>query len=87
MSFGERRYRRYFEKADYGKFRNAIYDILNKRFGFMPSTVFKYEKEMLEKLKTQKCVVLPEQRSTDYYEGFYDAAQLIMAALKARERG
>ena len=30
MSFGERRYRRYFEKADYGKFGNAIYDIVNK---------------------------------------------------------
>ena len=45
------------------------------------------EKEFWEKLKTQKCVVLQEQRSTDYYEGFYDAAQLIMAALKARERG
>lgn len=44
------------------------------------------EKELLEKLKTQKCVVLPEQRSTDYYEGFYDAAQLIMKALKTRER-
>ena len=45
------------------------------------------EKELLEKLKTQKCVILEEQRSADYYEGFYDAAQLIMAALKARERG
>lgn len=45
------------------------------------------EKELLEKLKTQKCVILQEKRSTDYYEGFYDAAQLIMAALKARERG
>lgn len=44
------------------------------------------EKEMLEKLKTQKCVVLPEQRSAEYYEGFYDAAQLIMAALKTRDR-
>ena len=44
------------------------------------------EKEMLEKLKTQKCVVLPEQRSADYYEGFYDAAQLIMTALKIRGR-
>ena len=43
MSFGERRYRRYFEKADYGKFRNAIYDIVNKMFGFMPSVVFRYE--------------------------------------------
>ena len=38
------------------------------------------EKEILEK---QKCVVLPEQRSADYYEGFYDAAQLIMATLKS----
>ena len=28
-----------------------------------------------------------EQKSADYYEGFYDAAQLIIAALKARERG
>ena len=28
-----------------------------------------------------------EQKSAEYYEGFYDAAQLIMAALKARERG
>ena len=43
MSFGERRYRRYFEKADYGKFRNAIYDIVNKMFGFMPSAIFRYE--------------------------------------------
>ena len=40
-----------------------------------------------KKLMTEKCVVLPVQRSADYYEGFYDAAQLIMAALKARERG
>ena len=44
------------------------------------------EKEMLEKIKIRKCVVLPEQRSTDYYEGFYDAVQLIMTALKTRER-
>lgn len=44
------------------------------------------EKEMLEKIKTRKCVVWPEQRSADYYEGFYDAAQLIMTALKTRER-
>jgi hypothetical protein len=50
MSFGERRYRRYFEKADYGKCRNAIYDIVNKMFGFMPSAVFKYE---IGKGKTQ----------------------------------
>ena len=28
-----------------------------------------------------------EQKSAGYYEGFYDAAQLIIAALKARERG
>ena len=27
-----------------------------------------------------------EQKSAEYYEGFYDAAQLIMAALKTRER-
>ena len=45
------------------------------------------EKVFWEKLMTEKCVVLPVQRSADYYEGFYDAAQLIMAALKARERG
>ena len=44
------------------------------------------EKEILENLKAQKCVVLPEQRSADYYEGFYDAAQLIMTALKTKER-
>ena len=43
MSFGERRYRRYFENADYGKFINAIYDIVNKMFGFMPSAIFRYE--------------------------------------------
>ena len=43
MGFLERRYRRYFEKADYGKFRNAIYDIVNKMFGFMPSAVFMCE--------------------------------------------
>ena len=43
MSFGERRYRRYFEKADYGKFRNKIYDFVNKMFGFMPSDVFNCE--------------------------------------------
>ena len=43
MGFGERRYMRYFEKADYGKFRNAIYDIVNKLFGFMPSAIFRYE--------------------------------------------
>ena len=42
MGFAERRYRRYFEKADYGKFRNAIYDIVNKIFRFMPSTLFRY---------------------------------------------
>jgi len=34
MSFEERRYRRYFEKADYGKFRNSIYDFVNRMFGF-----------------------------------------------------
>ena len=45
MSFEERRYRRYFEKADYGKFRNAIYDIVNKMFGVMPSAIFRYEIE------------------------------------------
>ena len=45
------------------------------------------EKEFWERLKTQKCVIVKGQRSADYYEGFYDAAQLIMAALKARERG
>lgn len=44
------------------------------------------EKEFWERLKTQKCVIAPEQRSADYYEGFYDAAQLIVSALKARER-
>ena len=27
-----------------------------------------------------------EQKSAEYYEGFCDATQLIMAALKARER-
>ena len=43
MIFGERRYKRYFEKADYGKFRNAIYDTVNKVFGFMPSAFFRYE--------------------------------------------
>lgn len=43
MSFGERRYRRCFEKADYGKFRNAFYDIVNKMFGFMSSAIFSYE--------------------------------------------
>ena len=43
MGFNEKRYKRRFEKADYGKFRNAIYDIVNKMFGFMPSAVFKYE--------------------------------------------
>ena len=43
MGFGERRYKRYFEKADYGKFRNTIYDIVNKMFGFMPSSIFRYE--------------------------------------------
>ena len=45
------------------------------------------KKVFWEKLMTEKRVVLPVQRSADYYEGFYDAAQLIMAALKARERG
>lgn len=50
MSFGERRYKRHFEKVDYGKFRNAIYDIANKMFGFMPSVVFRYEigKELMK---------------------------------------
>lgn len=50
MSFGERRYRRYFENSDYGKFRNSVYDIVNKMFGFMPSVVFRYEigKELMK---------------------------------------
>ena len=46
MGFSEKRYKRHFEKADYGKFRNAIYDAVNKMFGFMPSTVFEQTIEM-----------------------------------------
>ena len=43
MNLWEKRYKRCFEKADYGKIRNAIYDIVNKMFGFTPSAVLKYE--------------------------------------------
>ena len=39
MGLRERRYKRHFEKANYGKFRNATYDVVNKTLGFMPSTV------------------------------------------------
>lgn len=50
MGLKERRYKRHFENADYGKFRNSIYDIVNKMFGFMPSVVFRYEigKELMK---------------------------------------
>ena len=40
------------------------------------------ENEMLEKLKTQKCVVLPDKKSSDYYEGFYDGIQAILKIIK-----
>ena len=40
MRFKERRYKRHFCGADYGKFLNAIYDALNWMFGFMPSSIF-----------------------------------------------
>ena len=40
------------------------------------------EKEMMEKLKTQKCVVLPDEKSYDYYEGFYDGIQAILKIIK-----
>ena len=46
MGFRKNRYKRHFEKADYGKVRNAIYDTVNKIFGFMPSTVFEQTIEM-----------------------------------------
>ena len=40
------------------------------------------EKEMLEQLKTQKCVVLPCEKSSDYYVGFYDGIQAILKIIK-----
>ena len=40
------------------------------------------EKEMMEKLKTQKCVVLQDEKSYDYYEGFYDGIQAILKIIK-----
>ena len=40
------------------------------------------ENEMLEKLKAQKCVVLPDEKSSDYYEGFYDGVQAILKIIK-----
>ena len=40
------------------------------------------EKEMLEKLKTQKCVILTDEKSSDYYEGFYDGVQAILKIIK-----
>ena len=40
------------------------------------------EKEMLEQLKTQKCVVLPREKFSDYYEGFYDGIQAILKIIK-----
>lgn len=46
----------------------------------------KEEKEMLKRIKTKKQLVLPEQRSPDYYEGFYDAVHLVITALKEKER-
>ena len=42
----------------------------------------KETKEMLEKLKKQKCVVLPGEKSSDYYEGFYDGVQAILKIIK-----
>ena len=40
------------------------------------------EKEMLEMLNAQKCVVLPDEKSSDYYEGFYDGIQAILKIIK-----
>ena len=39
-------------------------------------------KKMLEALKEQKCVVLPDEKSSDYYEGFYDGIQAILKIIK-----
>ena len=44
------------------------------------------EKERLEFLKaqinSQKCVIVPEEKSFDYYEGFYDGIQTIIKIIK-----
>ena len=40
------------------------------------------EKEFLEKLEAQKCVVFPDEKSSDYYEGFYDGIQAILKIIK-----
>ena len=39
-------------------------------------------KEMLEALKAQKGVALPDEKSSDYYEGFYDGIQAILKIIK-----
>ena len=39
-------------------------------------------KEMLEAVKAQKFVVLPDEKSYDYYEGFYDGIQAILKIIK-----
>ena len=39
-------------------------------------------KEILEALMSQKCVVLPDEKSSDYYEGFYDGIQAILKIIK-----
>lgn len=40
------------------------------------------KEDFLEKLKAQKCVVLPDEKSSDYYEGFYDGIQAILKIVK-----
>ena len=46
----------------------------------------KEEKERLEFLKAQinaqKYVIVPEEKSFDYYEGFYDGIQAILKIIK-----
>ncbi len=57
-----------------------------QRIGFDGTNIYDLWREEIKK-ECPHSTSPNKQKSADYYEGFYDAAHLIMAALKARESG
>ena len=39
-------------------------------------------KEFIKNLSSQGCVIMPDEKSSDYYEGFYDGIQEILKIIK-----